>query len=292
MCRVSGAHAVNSVCVWGLDEKPRFCVVAAEAGMGGRVWAQGGGARGVEGHAAPAEAAARDAPHGVSGHRHADRARADDGDGCAGAHPGGPHAVLPVCGCRARGVALTHCSTSLRACGAVGASMTSAVNEPATAEKSLGACDDRARSPFLSPLSLILAPWRRSIPARRGHGVVNAGKKVARTEKASEPSASERRSARARQGARDRAAGRILRELKRRLPGVRTQNHMDVLSTLSEELCEGLVVAMDGEKDPRCLLLAFEIWCGGVALPLARLRSYHLRHARHTRQKSAAAPLR
>jgi hypothetical protein len=41
-------------------------------------------------------------------------------------------------------------------------------------------------------------------------------------------------------------------------------HHVDVLRTLSEELCEGLVVAMDGEKDPRCLLLAFQIW---AALP-------------------------
>ena len=62
---------------------------------------------------------------------------------------------------------------------------------------------------------------------------------------------------------------------------------MDVLSTLSEELCEGLVVAIDGEKDPRCLLLAFEIWCGGLR-PL-----YHATFSdmRHTRQKSAAARL-
>jgi hypothetical protein len=44
---------------------------------------------------------------------------------------------------------------------------------------------------------------------------------------------------------------------------------MNVLSTLSEELCEGLVVAVDGEKDPRCLLLVFEIWCGGLTLPPA-----------------------
>jgi hypothetical protein len=46
------------------------------------------------------------------------------------------------------------------------------------------------------------------------------------------------------------------------------QLHPRVMAVCAREWCEMLSLSLEGEKDPRCLLVAFDVWCA-LSQPLS-----------------------